>query len=64
MIVRPDIFYFSTFKNPDRIFSRNGKKIDFFIADRIKIVPNLKKTQNKLSTKLYSEKNRCKECSP
>ena len=24
--VRPDIFYFSSFKNPDCIFSRNGKK--------------------------------------
>jgi len=40
--VRPDIFYFSSFKNPDRIFSRNGKTIlIFFIVDRMKIVPNL-----------------------
>ena len=29
LFVRPDIFYFSSFKNPDRIFTRNGKKIKF-----------------------------------
>ena len=44
--VRPDIFYVSSFKNPDRILSRNGKKLYFCIADRMKIVPNLKKIIN------------------
>jgi len=39
--LRPDTFYFSYFNNPDSIFSRNGKQIRFFIADRMKIVPNL-----------------------
>jgi len=29
------------------------EKIDFFIADRMKIVPNLKKERIKLSKKLY-----------
>ena len=51
-------FYFSSFKNPDRTFSRNGKTIEFNIlffdrADRMKIVPNLKKKRTKLSTKVY-----------
>jgi len=38
-------FYFSSFKNPDRIFSRNGiiLKFRFFNADRMKTVPYLKK---------------------
>jgi len=46
--IRPDTFYFSSFKYPDRIFSRNGEKkiyIYIFISDRMKIVPNLKKTK-------------------
>jgi len=42
--IRPDIFNFSSFKNPDRIFQemeKNNLNLDVFIADRIKIVPNL-----------------------
>jgi len=41
--IRPDIFNFSSFKN--RIFQemeKNNLNLDyFFIADRMKIVPNL-----------------------
>jgi len=53
--VRPDIFYFSSFKNPDHIFFKKWKKkkLDFFIADHMKNVPNLKKKPNKLSKKQY-----------
>ena len=34
-------FYFSSFKNPDRMFSRIGIKIYICIADRMKNAPNL-----------------------
>jgi len=41
--IRPDIFCFSSFKNPDRIFSRNGTKMIFLLPTVWKLCWILKK---------------------